>query len=157
MTDFIESFDKTKEEETKQMRQTEDSIIELLSHISGQMGRETKLPSFKEAENMAGDLKFKQGQLENAVVTLARLNKEKEMRNQDFEKIMLLDQKVISELDQLKEKIGTMKDDLSNKFNTNEQLKSDWDDTARRLKNKRQFMIRKKEVLNNQVRTLNMQ
>lgn len=121
------------------------------------MGRETKLPSFDVAKNLEGDLKFKEGQLQNAVVTLARLNKEKEMRNQDFEKIMLLDQKVISELDQLKEKIGTMKEDLNTKFNSNDQLKTDWDDAARRLKNKRQFMVRKKEVLNNQVRTLNMQ
>lgn len=157
MTEFIEGFEKTKEDETKQMKQMEESIVELLGHIAGQISRETKLPSFNEARNLDGDLKFKEGQLQNAVVTLARLNKEKEMRNQDFEKIMLLDQKVISELDQLKEKIGAMKEDLSSKFNSNDQLKTDWDDTARRLKNKRQFMVRKKEVLNNQVRTLNMQ
>jgi len=157
MTEFIDSFEKTKTEETTQMKQMEESIVELLGHIASQMGRETKLPSFNEAKNMEGDLKFKEGQLQNAVVTLARLNKEKEMRNQDFEKIMLLDQKVISELDQLKEKISGMKEDLASKFNSNDTLKSDWDETARKLKNKRQFMVRKKEVLNNQVRTLNMQ
>lgn len=57
--------------------------MEQLTHIGQQMGREKQMPSFDEARNMQGDLKFKEGQLQNAVVTLARLNKEKEMRNQD--------------------------------------------------------------------------
>lgn len=83
MTDFIDTFDKTKEEETRQMQTMEETIVEQLNHISSQMAREQKLPSFNEAKNMEGDLKFKEGQLQNAVVTLARLNKEKEMRNQD--------------------------------------------------------------------------
>lgn len=70
---------------------------------------------------------------------------------------MLLDQKVISELDQLKEKIASMREDLSSKFNMTDNLQGEWEDTARRLKNKKSFMVRKKEVLNHQVRAVNMQ
>ena len=51
--------------------------------MSRQMLREKDMPTFNEAKDIEGDLKFKEGQLHNAVVTLERLKKEKEMRNQD--------------------------------------------------------------------------
>lgn len=130
--------------------------MESLEHISRQMGREELMPTKATADRMHGDLKFKEGQLQNAVVTLARLNKEKEMRNQDLEKILLLDQKVISELDQLKDKINSMKEDLGSKFNSTDELRDKWEDDSRRLNRKIDFMEKKKDILCQQVKSINM-
>lgn len=125
MTEFIDQYEETKNRELNDKNNLQMNIVRICEHIASQMKKENEMPTFNEAKDMEGDLKFKEGQLQNAVITYARLEKEKDMRKTDYEKIKLLDEKVISELEQLKTKINEMKKDLEGKFCSIDELRQD--------------------------------
>lgn len=56
MTEFMENFDKLKEDEINQVRQLEDTIVKILIHASDNIKRQDILPSKDSVEDMGKEL-----------------------------------------------------------------------------------------------------
>lgn len=83
---------------------------------------------------MRSDLKFKQGLLEESETTAARLRVQKEQIQGDLEKVKNLEGRIYKEMEQAKEKIQSMEDDLENKFPKTDDLKQRADQEREKLK-----------------------
>lgn len=95
--------------------------------------REQNLPSLNDVQTMGDDLAFKQGQLNNAETTFARLKVELEQRQNDLDKIKTLESRIDKEMQQVTEKIEQMEDEMKNKFTRTDDLKEDFDQQKVRL------------------------
>ncbi len=78
---------------------------------------------------------FKQGVLENAETTFARLKVELEQRQNDLDKIKTLEGRIDKEMQQVTEKIVQMDDEMANKFTKTDDLKYEFDREKVRLAN----------------------
>jgi len=56
MTDFMENFDKLKEDEIKQVKQLEETIVKILIHASDNIKRQEILPTKDTVEDMGKEL-----------------------------------------------------------------------------------------------------
>ena len=70
------------------------------------MIRQNNLPTAAQFKDKKEELAFKQGQVENAETTYARLKVELEQRQNDLEKIKTLEGRIEKEMQQVTEKIG---------------------------------------------------
>lgn len=89
---------------------------------------------------MKKDLAFKQGQLDNSATTAAQLKVQKEYINKDLEKVKSLEFRIDKEMQQAKEKIAQMNDDIANKFTKTDDVKRQFDHEKVRLANIRNFL-----------------
>lgn len=87
------------------------------------MARSKQLPNKDKVTNDKNDLMYKQGQLENAETTYARLKVELEQRQNDLDKIKTLEGRIDKEMQQVTEKVAQMEDEMSNKFTRTDDLK----------------------------------
>ncbi len=94
---------------------------------------------------------FKQGQVENAETTYARLKVELEQRQNDLEKIKTLEGRIEKEMQQVTEKITQMEDEMSNKFTRTDDLKVEFDREKVRLAAIRAFLQQYKPGLQKQM------
>jgi len=130
MTQFIESFDKVKGEESEKMAEKQARIKQLLESISSTMA--LTVSADHHMKDVEDELDFKSRHLQNAEVTQNRLEAELNKRQGELEKIETLDTKISQELQQVETKMQSYNDEISNKFdkvqdmqaNGNEQLKA---------------------------------
>ena len=76
MTEFMDTFEQTKESETNQILELEKTIPILLEHMSQTLQKSTALPSKDQMNEMKGDNKFREGQVQDSENTLARVKVE---------------------------------------------------------------------------------
>jgi intraflagellar transport protein 74 len=105
---------------------------------------------------MGADLKFKQGQLENAENTAARLRVQKEQIQNDLDKVKNLEGRIHKEMQQAQEKIQTMQDEMENKFTKTEDLQGQFEDEKVRMGQIKKFLQVYKNGLAKQVTYHNM-
>lgn len=98
------------------------------------MARQNKLPTKQQVDDMAGELRFKQDQLENTETTTARLKVQKEQISGDLEKVKNLEGRIKKEMEQAELKIEQMNDDINNKFSKYDQLKDQFENEKERMK-----------------------
>ena len=89
---------------------------------------------------MSSDLKFKQGQLENAENTAARLRVQKEQIQNDLDKVKNLEGRIHKEMEQAQEKIRVMEDEMQNKFTKTEDLQVQFEDEKTRMSAIKKFL-----------------
>jgi chromosome segregation ATPase len=115
------------------------------------MVRQNNLPTAAQYKDKKEELAFKQGQVENAETTYARLKVELEQRQNDLEKIKTLEGRIEKEMQQVYEKIGQMEDEMANKFTRTDDLKVDFDREKVRLAQIRAFLSQYKPGLQKQM------
>ena len=123
----------------------------LLEHMQKTMQRQNKLPTSMQVDDMKKDLQFKQGQLDNSATTAAQLKVQKEYINKDLEKVKSLEFRISKEMQQAKDKIAQMSDDINNKFTKTDDLKRQFEDEKNRLQHIRAFLKTYKNGLTKQV------
>ncbi|KAJ8606934.1 hypothetical protein CTAYLR_008637 [Chrysophaeum taylorii] len=112
MTEFIHSFDETKASTLEDQRQTQDTIVALLEHVSQGLEHENNMPSQQQLREMRDEATFKERQLESSQQTTLRLLQEKKQREAELAKIDNLDEKIQIELASLEKKMGVMRADM---------------------------------------------
>ena len=80
----MEQFEEEKTTYEKQITDHQTTIAALLEHMQKTMLRQNNLPSAAEVRDKKGELAFKQGQVDNAENTYARLKVELEQRQNDL-------------------------------------------------------------------------
>ena len=115
------------------------------------MARQNKLPTKAQVDDMAGELRFKQDQLENSETTTARLKVQKEQISGDLEKVKNLEGRIKKEMEQAEQKIDQMNDDINNKFSKYDQLKDQFENEKERMKAIKKFLNVYKQGLSKQV------
>lgn len=97
------------------------------------LARQHKLPTENQVKDMQSDLKFKQGQLDDSETTAARLKVQKEQVQSDLEKVKNLEGRIHKEMQQARDKILSMDDDMTTKFPMVNQLKQQADEERQRM------------------------
>jgi len=116
MTEYMENFEQTRDEEQKQIDELEAAIPAILEHMSSQITRQTALPTKDAVKDKAGALDHNKQIVEGSEETLARIKVELETRQNDLEKIKNLETKIEKENVQMNEKLEKMTDEMENKF-----------------------------------------
>jgi len=147
MTQFMENFDQTKDEETKQVEQLESTICTLLEHMSNSITKSTALPTKSDVKNMKGDLAYTKGLVEDSESTYARVKVELDQRQADLDKINTLEGKIERENKNMDEKLKTMQDEMENKFPKIDQIKGEYDQEKKRLTDLKHQLARVKPGL----------
>lgn len=147
MTVFMETFEETRENESKQIDQLEANVVTLLSHMSKSITKSTALPSKENVSNMKGDLAYTKGLVEDSENTYARVKVELDQRQNDLEKINTLEGKIERENKNMDEKLKTMQDEMENKFPRIDQAKAEYDNEKKRLSDLKQQLARIKPGL----------
>ncbi len=80
MSDFIAKHDDTMHKEREAIKETEHRIVQLLEHISKDLGRSHQLPSKEGYLDMQNEVAMKQRGLDNSQTTAERLKSEQTMR-----------------------------------------------------------------------------
>lgn len=137
---FTEQFETEKTQYEKEIKDQQNHIASLLEHMQKTLARQNKLPTSAQVDEMRNDLKFKQGQLEDSETTAARLRVQKDQIQQDLEKVKNLEGRIHKEMEQAQEKIGSMEDDMSNKFTRTDDLKAQFDQEKIRLGQIKKFL-----------------
>ena len=94
----MNSFEDEKITYEQQIAMHQQTIAALLEHMQKNMARQNKLPNAAQYRDQKDELAFKQGQLNNAEDTYARLKVELEQRQNDLEKIKTLEGRIEKEM-----------------------------------------------------------
>merc|ERR1719436_481175 len=116
MTQFIQSFDESKREEEKKMKDKQESIERLLENISKALSLQAGMTPDGHLRDMEDELDFKSKQLANSESTQNRLEAELVKRQGELEKIESLDLKISVELQQVEAKMQQYEVEISHKF-----------------------------------------
>lgn len=116
MTQFIDGFPESKNEEERKLREKQDIIVRLLENISKTLGLSPDVSPESHLRDMEDELEFKSRQLQNSETTQARLEGELAKRESELEKIDSLDVKISMELQQVQEKMEQYEKDIEVKF-----------------------------------------
>ena len=112
MTEFIDGFEETKRAIVAEQKEAQETIVGLLAHISKGLESEGSMPSQERLQEMHDEASFKERQLESSQATMQRLQKEREQRLEEMEKIRNLDEKIRVELDLLRSKMQSMSEEV---------------------------------------------
>eukprot|EP01047_Picozoa_sp_COSAG01_P024728 COSAG01_NODE_1538_length_9984_cov_92.104097_4_plen_479_part_00 len=102
MEDELASFPATKQQEEADIREIQRKIVSILEYISRLEGRSGSLPDARQYAEMQGELKFKQEQMEQAGQTAEKMDQELLKVKDEAEKLAGIDQKIETEMSQLK-------------------------------------------------------
>jgi intraflagellar transport protein 74 len=150
---FIDGFDREKAEEIEQKKSIQKTVVALLQHTSKGLALQLQLPDGKRFSEMRNDLSFKEQKLENSKQTLQLLQKDKEKRKEELDKINNLDKKIQTEMTSLKEKITGMLEEQE-QFKSPEQLQADIDRDKEALRVERNRAKREREIFKIQMAQL---
>ena len=101
--------------------------------MSKNMGRQTRLPSYDQVDEMKKDLNFKKKQLNDAERTAGNLQVEVENRKADLIKMTTLGDRIQNEMNQVAEGCDKMEDEMANKFTKIEDLTAQFEQEKERL------------------------
>merc|ERR1719284_2382607 len=116
MTSFIDSFDESKAEEERKMKEKQDRIAALLENISKSLSLRSDVSPEGHLREMEDELEFKSKELQNSETTQNRLEAELQKRQDELDKIETLDVKITEELRQVEAKMKQYEDEIENKF-----------------------------------------
>merc|ERR1711937_947194 len=138
MSQFIEGFDEAKKEEEEQMAQKQRRIVQLLTETSKMIKRGDKMPDQQHVREMEEQLEFKGKELQNSEITAVRLRTELDRRSGELDKINSLDNKISTELDQLRLKMKQFTNDIETKYNNVDSFKEEGESMLRQLDQRRE-------------------
>jgi len=156
MTQFIESFEPTKQVEVAQTKTLQESIVSLLESSSEYLERKDNLPSFSQVQEMKQEYDLKTGLIRNDAMTAERLKVEYEKAREDLEKMKTLDVKLVEEIKGMNEKLTFMQNELRTKLNSVENMKANAEADIARSRLMNEALQAKKEALIQVHRSLSM-
>lgn len=130
MTQFMESYEETKESELKQIEVLESTIVTLLEHMSKSITKSTAMPTKDDVKNMKGDLAYTKGLVEDSENTYARVRAELEQRQDNLNKINILEAKIEKENKNMDEKLKTMQEEMEGNVDN---IKTEYENEKKRL------------------------
>ncbi|CAH1779959.1 unnamed protein product [Owenia fusiformis] len=145
MTEFLESFDQSKNQELERKGQLQLNIVALLEHMSRNMARGHNLPTPKELATMKDDLAFKATEMKKSEATAAGLASEQEKLQLDLQKVEQLESKITSELEMMKNKIANMEQEIEIYSNL-DGLKEEADVKRQKLSEDKVILQKRREV-----------
>lgn len=151
MTQFIEGFDQSKQEEENKMKAKQDSIIRILENISKSLGLPTDISPEAHLRDMEVELDFKNRQLQNSETTQNRLEAELQKREGELEKIESLDVKISLELQQVEQKQKQYETDIEEKYDLVDEMKEQGAQQLRNLEAQKRFLEARSSALKQQV------
>jgi len=146
MTQFIENYDETEKKGLQEQKDTQQVIVQLLEAMSKDLGRQNNMPTVAQVSEMQSDLTFKERQLKASQSTQERLEAELNKRKAELEKIDQLDKKIALELENLTNKMGSMKDQMEI-FKNVENLRDLSDSSRRYLLDLKQQYLRRRDAV----------
>jgi intraflagellar transport protein 74 len=151
MTQFIDSFDDSRKEEERKMKEKQDSISVLLENISKAVSLQAGVTPDGHLRDMEDELDFKSRQLQNSENTQNRLEAELTKRQGELEKIESLDTKISLELQQVEAKMRQYEEEIETKFDRVGDLRQDGEQRLRLLEDRKRFLESRVSALRQQV------
>lgn len=152
MQEFIDSFPPAMEQEKQNKQTLQQTIVTLMKFISKELGMSNKVPDQKQLSELRQELSFKERNLKNSQTTLSMLQKDLEQRREELEKINQLDKKITLELGSLKDKMESMRVEIS-QFKSEEEIKEESQAAKKRLLREKQRTNKMRDNAKNQVNT----
>lgn len=151
MTQFIDSFDSSKAEEKKRMKEKQATIVRLLENISKSLNMPTDLTPEEHLLEMKDELDFKSKQLHNSETTQNRLEGELTKREGELEKIESLDTKISQELRQVEEKMKQYEHDIKTKYDLTAEMQGHGEAKLKKLEERKKCLLERSSTLRQQV------
>lgn len=153
MDDFLDTFEEVKANEQTRKQQLENTVVNILEHISRGMVRTKHMPSPAELQRMKDDLNFKETEMHKSQSTAASLGSEHTRLQMDLEKVEQLETKITTELESLKERISTMTQALET-YSDLDTLREQSEEKKRRLYEEKKVLSSRKETFKQHVQRL---
>lgn len=153
MQEFIDEYDEVYHKEVENKKTLKNTIVALMKHISKQYTASENLPDAQQLTEMREELSFKEQKLKNSKNTLSLLNHDLDLRKQELDKINTLDKKINAELKAQKDKIQSMKVEMS-QFKSDDELKHDATEAKKALQKEKQRTKKLKDSSKHQVQIL---
>lgn len=153
MDDFLDTFEEVKANEQTRKQQLENTVVNILEHISRGMVRTKHMPSPAELQRMKDDLNFKETEMHKSQSTAASLGSEHTRLQMDLEKVEQLETKITTELESLKERISTMTQELDT-YSDLDTLREQSEEKKRRLYEEKKVLSSRKETFKQHVQRL---
>ena len=132
LTDFIENFEPNRAGVLNDCAAKQANIVQILERVSRHLQIKDNMPNQRRFKEMQDELEYKKVQVQNAAMTSDRLREERELRQQELEKISTLEEKIAVELKGLQEKTDTMTGDIE-RFSDLEKLKVEAEELKQKL------------------------
>lgn len=132
LTEFIENFEPNRAGVLNDCAAKQANIVQILERVSRHLQIKDNMPNQRRFKEMQDELEYKKVQVQNAAMTSDRLREERELRQQELEKISTLEEKIAVELKGLQEKTGAMTFDIE-KFSDLEKLKVEAEEFKQKL------------------------
>jgi len=154
MSEFIDNFESMRNNELNQIRGLESNIVKLLEEASRVQMTNTDLPSVEEFEKMKTDQAIKENQLGMAQETLIRVQQEYEQRLEELKRLDTLEENIPRQVNNLKEKMQNMQDEITNKFNNIGQARNEKERRKQKLMKDREDLSNLRPKLKEELNTV---
>jgi len=151
MTQFIEGFDASKQEEEAKMKAKQDSITQLLENISRALSLRPDMTPEAHLRDMEDELDFKSRQLQNSETTQNRLEGELAKREGELIKIESLDTKISQELAQVETKMQQYEHEMETVYDQVGDMRQRGEEEVRRLTDQKAVLEGRLSILKQQV------
>ncbi|XP_019410276.1 PREDICTED: intraflagellar transport protein 74 homolog [Crocodylus porosus] len=154
--DFLETFEKMKNQELERKMQIETNIVALLEHSSRNVNRMKQISSVttEELKIMQEDLSFKSNEMQKSQSTAKNLSTESQRLQMDLQKMDLLEGKMVDELASLKDKIEQMTKDLEI-YNNLPALKASGEEKKKKLQEEKEILTKRRNAFKKIMEQLN--
>ncbi|XP_050727865.1 intraflagellar transport protein 74 homolog isoform X2 [Eriocheir sinensis] len=154
MDHFLSTFEDAKKEELIRLETLENNNVALLEKLSRHLAHFKQLPSSNEFEIMRSDLAFKEGELEKSKFTEQGLQSENLNLQANLQKIEALESKVQKEMEDLKEKLAKMNQEII-EYSDLDGLRTRADEKRRQLAQDKEQLETKKTSITQSLREVN--
>ncbi|XP_025062746.1 intraflagellar transport protein 74 homolog isoform X2 [Alligator sinensis] len=154
--DFLETFEKMKNQELERKMQIETNIVALLEHSSRNVNRMKQISSVttEELKIMQEDLSFKSNEMQKSQSTAKNLSTESQRLQMDLQKMDLLEGKMVDELASLKDKIEQMTKDLKI-YDNLPALKASGEEKKKKLQEEKEILTKRRNAFKKIMEQLN--
>jgi len=156
MTQFIDSFDDSKADEEKKMKEKQDNITRMLDNITKAIALRSDVSPEGHLREMEDELEFKNKELLNSETTQNRLEGELTKRQDELDKIESLDVKITEELRQVEAKMKQYEEEIENKFDRLSDMTSAGQAQSAMLQERKSLLEGNVDVLRQQVSALRL-
>ncbi|XP_006026139.1 intraflagellar transport protein 74 homolog isoform X1 [Alligator sinensis] len=156
MDNFLETFEKMKNQELERKMQIETNIVALLEHSSRNVNRMKQISSVttEELKIMQEDLSFKSNEMQKSQSTAKNLSTESQRLQMDLQKMDLLEGKMVDELASLKDKIEQMTKDLKI-YDNLPALKASGEEKKKKLQEEKEILTKRRNAFKKIMEQLN--
>ncbi|KAL7747730.1 hypothetical protein RI367_006847 [Sorochytrium milnesiophthora] len=113
MQDFLDTFPGVRNEAAQRLESAQAEVVALLNRIKTLSKTEQQLPSVERYQQLKGDLRFKETEMQNSSATVEAMLQERALRQADLDKVNQLESKLTFELKNFQDKIDHLQADIA--------------------------------------------